>query len=492
MSYKQPRDRNDALLLPPALCDYISKDNPVIAIDAYVDSLDLVKLGFEHVKSWQDSHRGQPAFHARELLKLYIYGYLNHVRSSRRLEREASRNIELMWLIGDLKPSYKTIADFRKRHFEGLKAVNVDFMMLCKGLQLFGGECVAIDGSFFKANASKKSIKRKQQLEEELKRIEQYIEHYYSELSNQDHAEDAEGFQSLTIDESLATKINQLIEQKTKHQGMLNHLAKTGDKQYSRTDADARLLNKSTGTVAGYNIQSVVDDKHCLIVHSEVGNTGDLGQLATLAKKAKEILEVEQVEVLADKGYFKQKDIIECEQHNIDAYVPRPDCINKTDKADRLKKTDFTFDPETNSYICPANQRLVWHSKFRRDSIWNYIYGSKASICKDCDKKEHCLPKHTKIRVVSRTEYESQMEQYAKKLEKHPEKMRKRSGMVEHPFGTIKLRAGWQHFLVRGFDKVSGEWGLMALCYNLTRVINILGIEQVIECFTNRRKIQPA
>ena len=491
MAYKTPRNRKEVMLLPPSLSDYIASDNPVLAIDAYVESLDLEALGFIKPKLPDAAQSGQPAFHPRELLKLYIYGYLNQVRSSRRLEREASRNLELMWLMGELKPSYKTIADFRKHFANGLKQVNKDFMLLCKSLSLFGGEVVAIDGSFFKANASKQSIKLEKQLVSELARIEARIDEYHTVLAQNDQAENKADVGSLHKDPDIQEKLTKLIEKKAEHDAMLASLKDSGEKQFSKTDPDARRLNKNTGSIAGYNIQSVVDEKHKLIAYSEVGNKNDLGQLADLADKAKTELEVEKLKVLTDMGYYKQSDLQHCEESGIDAYVPIPDKNKVIAEQGRSTRIDFHFNIENDNYTCPSGKVLVHQSKSTKNGVLRHIYGSKASICKDCPLKVNCLPKNSKIRKIYRTQFESTVDRHRQKMNDYPDVMKKRSSLVEHPFGTIKTRAGHHHFLVRGFAKVSGEWGLMALCYNFTRVLNIIGMQKFIQYCQERGKLQP-
>jgi transposase len=317
-TYKIGHSRDQASLLPPCLEDYVSRDNPVRAIDAYVDSLDLNEVGFRDVGS--DGGAGQPPYDPADLLKLYLYGYLHQVRSSRRLEREARRNVELMWLLQGLAPGYRTIANFRKENAAGLKAANRDFVLLARSLDLLGGTLVAIDGAFFHGDASKASILTKKRLQEQMAALDRSIAEYNAVLEANDNAEAAAAPGTPPSGEDLAQKLTALRQRRAMAATDLAKLADSGDGQISRTDPDARLLAKHGQIVAGYNVQIAVDDKHKLIVASEVVNEGhDTGQLHAMAEAAKAALGVETLTAVADAGYDNGETLKACEDAAITA-----------------------------------------------------------------------------------------------------------------------------------------------------------------------------
>lgn len=488
MSYKQPHNRAQPLLLPPSVDDFIQPDNPVMAIDAYVDSLDLARLGF--LKPQPKHNSGQPAFHPREMLKLYLYGYTNQIRSSRRLEREAQRNLELIWLMGYLMPSYKTIADFRKNYAVELRQLNKEFVLLCKSLDLIGGELVAIDGSFFHGDASKASIHQKSKIIKQLDQLEIQIADYQQALQNNDHRDDLVGLKSLCADPDIVEKLQKLKVIQQQKAAQLEQMNQSSATQLSTTDPDARLLNKGNGTLAGYNVQNVVDAKHKIIIHTEVTNdVNDLNQLAPMALAAKAILAVEELEVLADAGYYKQSQLKSCADANITVYVAEPQKQGIDSRGgDVLSNSEFVFDAEQNVFICPNGKYLRIQGKpYPHSGVMRSKYSARLSDCQRCEFKSKCLTNGGRPRSLYKSEYEGVVLAHRERIRNSHAKMQTRAAIVEHPFGTIKRRAGWDHFLVRGFKKVRGEWGLMVLCYNLTRLINIIGLNRFVDVCKNQR-----
>ena len=494
--FKDGDSREQTSLLPPRIEDYVGPDNPVRAIDSFVNALDLAKLGFRHAK--RGVCAGQPPYDPSDLLKLYLYGYINRIRSSRRLEREAGRNLELIWLLKKLKPGYRTIASFRKENWAALKAANRSFVLLLRELELIGGTLVALDGALFHGNASKDSIFTRGKLAKQIAKLDQEIEAYRKSLDTNDAAEakpPAEGSGNRTKGDggNVGDKMKELMARRERAEADLKDL-ETGEKgQVSKTDSDARLLSKGDQTIAGYNVQSVVDDKHKLIVASEVVNRSDAGHLHKMAKAAKELLEAKTLQVLADAGYYSSADLKACEDDGITAYVPPNEGNGKLEKQGRFVRNDFSYDATANTYRCPAGQLLhptkkPWANTSGRVEI-RYL-GSQAT-CRACPLKASCLSPKAKYRSVSRWEHEGVLDRHRQRMasEGASELMRRRSAIVEHPFGTLKCRAGYQHFLVRGFDKVRGEWSLMALCYNFTRALNILGFERFTAYLAERSRM---
>jgi len=478
--YKAGENREQASFLPARVEDYVGRDNPVRAIEVYVRTLDLAKLGFCHAK--QGRGVGQPPYHPADLLKLYLYGYLNQVRSSRRLEREAQRNLELIWLLKGLKPKQRTIADFRKDNWAALKAVNRSFVLLLRELDLVGGTLVAIDGAFFDGNASKASITTRKRLTEQLAALDRDIEVYGAALdANDAEAEGSGGGGDGGGDGDIAQKVAALMAKRAEAQADLAWLEATNETQLSRTDADARLLSKSGQRVAGYNVQIAVDDKHALIVASEVVNDGnDTGQLDKMAAAAKQALEVETLQAVADTGYYNGPALKKCEEQDIVAYVPQPERDSRLAAQGRFTHEEFIYDGKTDSYRCPAAARLLRTKTPRQNGDRVEIrYVSRKAVCDACPLRLRCVTDKPPTREILRWEHEEVIERHRARMHNASDMMRRRKALVEHPFGTLKCRAGYRHFLVRGFNKVRGEWGLMALCYNFTRLLNILGFDRV-------------
>lgn len=490
-TFKPGESRHQACLLPPRVEDYVGPDNPVRAIESFVCALDLAKLGFRHADRGLDE-AGQPPYDPADLLKLYLYGYINQVRSSRRLEREACRNLELIWLLRSLKPGYRTIANFRKENWAALKAVNRSFVLVIRALGLVGGSVVAIDGSFFHGDASKASIFTRKRLAEQIATLNQEIEAYGKALKDNDAAEarkpgkdrlNGAGDGGGGDGGDIGAKVAALMTRRSRAQGDLARLEESGETQLSLTDPDARLLVKSGQGVAGYNVQAAVDDKHNLIVASKVVNdSSDVGQLHAMAKAAKDILEAETLQALADEGYYSSLELKACEDDGIVAYVPVPEGRGDLEKKGRLGLKQFAYDPAVDAYRCPAGELLRpmegrWENTSGRTEI---RYASSTKACRGCPLRTRCLSPKASRRTIARWEHEDVLERHRARMQGSGKLMRRRSAIVEHPFGTLKCRAGYRHFLVRGLDKVRGEWSLMALCYNFTRVLNILGFDRFV------------
>ena len=479
-TYKSGQSRDQASFLPPCLEDYVGRDNPVRAVDVYVDSLDLHALGFRDVGS--DGGAGQPPYDPADLLRLYLYGYLHQVRSSRRLERETRRNVELMWLLRGLAPGYRTIANFRKDNAAGLKAANRDFVRLAGSLDLLGGALVAIDGAFFHGDASKASILTEKRLQERMAALDRSIAEYNAALEANDQAEAAAAPEKPPSGADMAQKLAALRQRRAVAATDLAKLAESGDGQISRTDPDARLLAKHGQIVSGYNVQIAVDDKHKLIVASEVVNEGnDTGQLYAMAQAAKAALGVAALTAVADAGYDNGETLKACEGDAITAYVPPPDRGQRLKAQDRFSIADFRYDTGADVYRCPAGSELrPMHGQKRQASGKMAIrYASRRSVCRVCPLRARCLAGKGERREIERWADEDVIERHRARMRAAGEDMmRRRKALAEHPFGTLKCRAGYRHFLVRGFDKVRGEWSLMALCYNFSRVLRIIGLDR--------------
>ena len=457
--------RTQSTLLPECLDDYIADTNPVRVVDVFVDELNLGHLGFDGV---DPAATGRPGYHPAILLKLYIYGYLNRIQSSRRLEKESQRNVELMWLTGRLMPDFKTIARFRKDNGKAIRNVCRQFVVLCQRLGLFSEALVAIDGSKFKAVNNRDRNFTSAKLQRRMEEIESSINRYLTELDTADRQEPAV---AKIRGERLQDKIAVLKEQMKALKEIEIRLNDTPDKQISLTDPDARSM-KTRGTgIVGYNIQTAVDAKNHLIVAHEVTNIGgDRDQLTSMAKLARAAMGAEELTVIADRGYFKGEEIVACHEAGIVAIVPKTTTSGA--KADgRFDRADFIYDPEKNEYRCPANQTLIWRYSTVERGLKLHRYWS--SNCKLCAIKEKCTPGEQ--RRVTRWEHENVLETMQNRLDQAPDSMRIRRQTVEHPFGTLKLWMGSAHFLTRTLDRVSTEMGLHVLAYNLKRVMKITG-----------------
>ncbi len=466
-------DRHQATLFPEYLEDWIEADNAVRVIDVFVDELELFELGFERVAPrWT----GRPGYHPSDLLKLYIYGYLNRVQSSRRLEREAGRNMEVMWLTGRLAPDHKTIADFRKHNGPAIRKVCSQFVALCRRLELFTEASVAIDGSKFKAVNTRDKNFTRAKMTRRLRQIENSVERYLHQLDSADRQEPSVARTTKTA--RLGDKIALLKEEMKRLEKLEAEMLATPDKQISLTDADARSMatsGRGSGMV-GYNVQAAVDTKHHLIVAHEVTNVGtDTSQLSAMAEKTKAALETDALDVVADRGYFNSKEILACDEADITVTLPKPLTSGSTAKG-RFGKQDFRYVRQDDVYICPAGERLVYHYTNVEKGLTLRRYWT--TVCQGCAIKDRCTT--GKERRITRWEHEHILEAVERRLDEQPRKMRTRRETVEHPFGTIKSWMGATHFQMRTLKRVGTEMALHVLAYNLKRVMNILGIGPLI------------
>jgi transposase len=463
--------RTQTTLLPESIDDYITDTNPVRIVDVFVDELDLGKLGFEGIKP---AATGRPAYHPAILLKIYIYGYLNRIQSSRRLEKEAQRNVELMWLTERLAPDFKTIARFRQENGKAIRSVCRQFIVLCQKLGLFAESLVAIDGSKFKAVNNRDRNFTSAKLQRRMKEIESSINRYLTALDTADRQEPTV---AKAKSERLHDKIAALKEQMKALKDIEVQLNKTEDKQISLTDPDARSMKSRGAGIVGYNVQTAVDTQHHLIVAHEVTNKGsDRNQLSSMAKQAQIATGTEDLSVIADRGYFNSEEILACHEAGITALVPK--CKTSGAKAaGRFDKADFIYDAENNEYRCPAGQALIWRSSRIEHGLNLHRYWS--SCCQQCDIKAQCTP--STERRVTRWEHEEVLEAMQTRLDKAPDSMRIRRQTVEHPFGTLKAWMGATHFLTRQLKNVSTEMSLHVLAYNMKRVMAIMGTAAMME-----------
>jgi transposase len=471
--FVQGAARGQSTLLPECLDDWVGEDNSVRVLDAFVEALDLAELGFDGIAP---AATGRPAYHPATLLKLYIYGYLNRVQSSRRLECEARRNLEVMWLLGRLTPDHKTIADFRKDNGPAIRKVCARFVELCREMGLLTKASVAIDGSKFKAvnNRDKnftraKVVRRRAQIEESVAR-------YLSQLDTADHQLPSEALVIKT--EHLKEKLAKLKEEMGKLDAHEKQMLASSDQQISLTDPDSRSMATSGrgSGVVGYNVQVAVDTENHLIVTHEVTNSGsDRAQLAKVAKQAKAVLQVDELEAVADRGYFNSPEILACHEAGITVTLPKP-MTSGAKSEGRLGKQDFLYLASQDAYRCPAGQWLTYRYSNVEDGKTLRRYWTNA--CPNCPLKSKCTTGPE--RRISRWEHEHVLEAVQERLDANPQAMRRRRETVEHPFGTIKARMGATHFLMKRLPRVATEMALHVLTYNLTRVMNIVGVKPLI------------
>jgi transposase len=460
-------DRNQATLFPERIDDYVAEDSPVRVVDVFIDDLDISGLGFRT----EPNATGRPSYHPKMMLKLYVYGYLNRVQSSRRLEREAQRTVELMWLTGRLAPDFKTIADFRKDNGEAIRLVCREFVMLCRKLGLLNNTLVAIDGSKFKAVNNRDKNFTRAKMKRRLAEVEASVDRYLTQLTEIDATETDDDKGAV-----LEKKISQLREEMARLKKQEVRMLEAPDQQLSLTDPDARsMTSRGTGMV-GYNVQSAVDSEHHLIVAHEVTNVGsDRSQLANVAKQAKETLQAEALDVVADRGYYNGDEIRACEQAGIDTYLPKPK--TSPNKAKGLfDRTAFQYIEQDDEYQCPAGERLTHRTTTTEKGKEIKRYWTTA--CSGCAIKTQCTTGNE--RRVSRWVHADVLDRAQERLDKQPDSMRVRRATVEHPFGTIKSWMGATHFQMKTLPRVSTEMSLHVLSYNMKRAINLLGTEKII------------
>ena len=461
-------DRSQSTLFPESLDDYVGEDNAVRVIDVFVNELDLGDLGFERVNP---RTTGRPSYHPSVLLKLYVYGYLNQVQSSRRLEREAGRNVEVMWLTTRLVPDHKTIADFRKDNGPAIRKVCSRFVQLCRRVGLLAEARVAIDGSKFKAVNNRDRNFTRAKMQRRMAQIEESVARYLQQLDSADRQEPSLALESKAA--RLTEKIAKLRQEMQRLEALNSEMLDMPDRQVSLTDPDARSMATSGrgSGVVGYNVQASVDTTHHLIVTHDVTNSGsDRSQLARMGKKTKATLETDKLDVVADRGYFNSEEILACVEADITVTLPKPMTSGSRSKG-RFVKQDFRYVAEEDVYICPTGERLKYYYSNEERGLTLRRYWT--NTCQTCAIKDKCTT--GKQRRITRWEHEHLLEDVQRRLDENPQAMRQRRETVEHPFGTIKARMGATHFAMKTLRNVRTEMALHVLAYNLTRVMNILG-----------------
>ena len=471
MGFIQGNHRQQSVLFPPCFDDYVGEDNPVRFIDAFVDKLEMENLGYLRP---QPEKMGRPGYDPRVLLKLYIYGYLNQIKSSRKLAKETVRNIEVIWLVEGLKPDFRTIADFRKQNKKGISQTFREFTLLCKSLDLFGMELVGIDGSKFKAVNSPTKNYSKARLKSLLKLVEERIIKYLDLLDKQDSQE---GGQNEETKESLQGKIEKLQEKKEKLEEIGVRLDQSEDGQISLTDPDARRMKSGQKKVVGYNVQTGVDEKHKLIVAAKATqDRADNTQLAEMSLEIKKNLGVEALEIVADKGYYDFDRIVECIENGIQPRIP----IQKRSRKDpeSFSKDHFVYDEKLDVYHCPVGEMLMPPKTTRNPDKKFTIYKTKK--CLQCEFLTQCTTSK-QGRSIHRYKNEHIIDKWKKWLKKEGTKQAERKAIVEHPFGIMKTSMQFTGFLTKGLKNVQTELDLTVLAFNMKRVFNIMGVRDLIQ-----------
>lgn len=473
MNCLEGSDRHQIQLLPATLEDYVGADNPVRFLDAFVAALDLRAEGFRFPKENPEG-RGRPAYAPADLLKLYLYGYSHQLRSSRRLEAECHRNLEVLWLLRELKPDFKTIADFRKDNAAAFKAVAREFTRLCRQLELFGGQLLAIDGTKLKAVNARDQNWSQAKLDKQLAQIETRLDEYLQALDQADAQPEAAS-RALSAAQ-LQTRIARLKERRTQTQARLQRLDQSGASQLSATDPESRGMKSAHGHVVGYNVQGCVDAKHHLLVTTEVTNTAaDQGQLANVAQAAKAELEIQQADVVADGGYYQSEDIKTCQEIGMEPHLPAVE-NSPSERAGLFGKSDFRYEAGRDVYHCPNGSELSRRRQMEDKGrvLFNY---DNPKACAGCALKARCTK--AEYRTVSRWEHEASLERMTAAVAASPEKLAARKTLIEHCWGTIKwlLPGG---FLVRGKAKVGAEVSLAQFSYNLKRALAVVGLEKLL------------
>jgi len=474
MSYIKGLERGQSVMFPPTLEEYVEEDNPVRAVAAFLRRLDFAKLGFVRARA---AETGRPGYDPRMLMGLYVWGHLHGVRTSRKLEQACRSHVEVMWLTGNLRPDFKTIADFRKDNGPGIKGVLTEFRLWCREAGLYGSEMVAVDGSKFQAVNSRERNFTRKKLQQLLARERAKVEEYLAELAAADEA-DGEAAAKLSA-AALKAKIAGIEKYLAEHEKLEQELETSGESQVSLTDPEARLLKTAHGSEVGYNVQAVVDRKHKLIVTYEVTNEGnDLGQLARMAKEAKAALQVEELTVLADGGYCEGSGLKECEEAGITTYVSVPQS-KEAERRGVFNADQFHYVPERDLYVCPQGEELRYrYTTFDKERNKELkVYMTKA--CGACPLRAQCTTSKYGRRL-KRWVHQEVLERLQQRNRARPDLLKLRKTLAEHPFGTIKRTMNQGYFLLRGIKKVTTEAGLTVLSYNLKRVLNIMGVAEMI------------
>ena len=471
MAYIAGADRTQAVLLPDVLDDVVGADHPVRFLDAFVAQLDLAALGFRRAVP---ADTGRPGYDPGDLLRLYLYGYLQRIRSSRRLEQETHRNVELMWLLRRLAPDVKTIADFRREHPAAVKRVGREFILLCQRLDLFGGELLAIDGSKFRAvNARDRhySAKRLAQLRQT---IDATLARYLQQLDAHDQHEPVVATRRAA---ELQARIAALQQRREGYEALQQHLTATGATGCSLTDPDSRPMVSGLGVEICYNVQTAVDAKHKLIVAETVTNAAaDRAQLSPLALAAQAVLQAPALVVVADRGYDHGAEIKACLDAGITPLVPRP-LTSANARRGLFTKDDFRYDATPDVYRCPAGATLT--RRFTSVELGRTIHTYRTAACGRCRLKARCT-RSPDGRKLTRWLHEDRLDAMAQRLRDQPDLIRQRATLAEHPFGTMKRAMDQGYFLLKGLANVRGEFSLTVLAYNLKRVIRLLGVPRLL------------
>jgi transposase len=471
-SYVEGLSRSQTFLLPKTIEQYVQTDNPVRFIDAYVNTLDMEKLGFTHSTPQE---LGRPSYNPKDLCKLYLYGGLNHIRSSRKLERESKTNLECIWLLKGLAPDFKTIADFRKDNPQAIGALFKEFVSFLKELSLYGAKQVTVDGTKLRAVNSNDKAFTQRALAKRIKVMEKSVKHYLEELDAADtqEASDEQQANSESSEEAKAFEVDKLaalLEKKEKSEEILSKMEKSGQKEVALTDQDCRQMMNHGRVESCYNMQAAVDSKNHLIVNYLVTNeASDLNQLSGVAISAKETLCVEQIDCLSDKGYFDFMQIKQCVDSGVTPFVDK-----------------FRYDKSADMYVCPAGQRLYFHGSKVQDGMHKRIYKCLKGVCSSCQFFMTKCTGNKVGRVICRWIHEGVVDDMRERMKLHPEVMGERKKVVEHTFGTLKRAFGAPYLLLRGLRKVSGEVGLLLFSYNLRRALNILGVEALIQALVKK------
>ena len=467
-------DRDQTILFPDTLNKYVDKENPVRFIDAFIESLNIEKLGFKHA---QPNDVGRPSYDPSDILKLYVYGYLNQIRSSRKLERECHRNVEVMWLMKKLAPDFKTIADFRKDNADCIKGVFKEFVKLCMGLDLYGAKLVAIDGTKFKAVNSLDRNFNRDNLSYRLKMIDEHVSKYIREMEEEDKKEEQANSKHADL---LQEKVQKLMKRKKEYEQLLCKLKESKQNEVSLVDPDCRLMKNRGRIEPCYNSHVAVDDKNHLIVDYNVTNApADNCQLSSIAKGAKETLGVKRLDAITDKGFFNFMEIKECVDNGITPYVPEQNrhgagYVKKTGIPTREFASDkFVYDEATDTFVCPAGNRLEFSYLDHAHQKKMRVYRTDACFC--CEFFLTKCTRYKRGRTVWRWEHAEVVEAMRERMRFEPEKLAERKKIVEHPFGTIKRAFNQGYLLLKGLRKTTGEVGFTMLAYNMRRVLNILG-----------------
>lgn len=481
MEHISGRPREQLTLMPEAIEDYISESNPVRFLDAFVESLDTVALGFVHARL---NATGRPPYNPKDLLKLYLYGYLNRIRSSRLLERETYRNLEVLWLLRGLTPDHWAINNFRKENGKPLRLVFKQFVKLCKKLELFSAELIAIDSTKFKASNARDRVKDRQQLDKSIARFQESINQYLDQLDHNDATDDTTEVSSPArlTKEQLQKKIATLRYEQHRLEEARTELVTSNEKHVSLTDPDCRLMKNQGKIQPAYAVQTAVDAKHSLIVDYELTqDAADNNHLSSTASAAKESLGTETINACADAGYYDTVDLKTCEDHGITTYVPIPEqkVSKKTNVPQPAYYHDrFVYDPVTDTYRCPEGNTLHYYRTTQKDD-GRRIRIYRTAACRHCPVRARCTIS-ARGRYIHRWEQEAVLDRLKQRLSTAPHIIKQRKAIVEHPFGTIKKVWGYETFLLRRKHKVAIETALMFFTYNLRRALNILGTKGLI------------